>query len=266
MRILRMFLALLALFAIANCGQGQQAPSTQDRPLDAQPTMPVPDKDGVYRVGPGIVAPVLIKVVPPEYPPDDDNRIVRHLGFRVVVGVDGTAKLQYERVVENNPYLDNAIVAVEHSTFQPGTLNGVPVPVAVCMRVTFSPYDPPSTEIADCHPMRVRGRLEDSALPSSANDAFKLPPGAKPPIITHAADSEFSDQARRERFEGVVTVSAVVNEDGMPTQIRVERSVGHGLDEKAVAAVSQYQFRPATLDGKPIAARIRIDVSFRLGR
>lgn len=264
MRILRIFLALLALFAIVNGGQGQQGPSTQNGPLDAQPTPPVPDKDGVYHPGPGIVAPVFIKVVPPQYPPDGDNSILRHLGFQVIVNIDGTAKLRYERVVENNPYLDNAIAAVEHSTFQPGTLNGVPVPVAVCVRATFSPYHPPSTEIADCHPGWIRDRFGDSALPSSDNDTFRLPPGAKPPTILRVVDPEFSDAARRERFEGVVAVSAVVNEEGMPTQIRVERSVGHGLDEKAVAAVSQYRFRPATLDGKPIAARIRITVSFRL--
>jgi protein TonB len=74
-----------------------------------------------------------------------------------------------------------------------------------------------------------------------------------------------SDEARRERIEGVVLISTTVNEQGMPTEIRVERPAGHGLDENAVAAVSQYRFRPATLDGKPIAVRIRIEVSFRLG-
>lgn len=257
--ILIAFAALLIPPAI-----GQLAPSTQDGPLDAKPAGPLPDKDGAYRVGPGIVAPVITKAVTPQFPPDGDSSVVRHLGFQVVVGVDGTAKLRHERMVEGNPYLDNAIAAVEHSTFQPGTLNGVPVPVAVCVRATFSPYHPPSTEIADCHPEWLRERFGDLASPSSDNDAFRLPPGTKPPIIIHAADAEFSDEARRERFEGVVSVSTVVNEKGMPTQIRVERSVGHGLDEKAVAAVSQYRFRPATLDGKPIAARIRIDVSFRL--
>jgi TonB family protein len=55
----------------------------------------------------------------------------------------------------------------------------------------------------------------------------------------------------------------IVDEHGMPTAIRVVRSIGHGLDENAVAAVSQYRFRPATVDGNPIAARITIEVSFR---
>jgi TonB family protein len=254
-----------ALFALLTTpAMGQMAPSTQDGPLDVKPAPPVPDKNGVYRVGPGIVAPVLTKAVPPQYPPDGDNRIVRHLGFQVVVGVDGTAKLRHERVHDQNPYLDNAIAAVEHSTFQPGTLNGVPVPVAVCVRVTFSPDNPPSTEIADCNPGWLRDRFGSSDLPPSNNDGLGLPPGAKPPIIIHDVVPEFSEQARRERFEGVVTVSTVVNKEGMPTEVRVERSLGHGLDENAVAAVSQYRFRPATLDGKPIAARIRIMISFRL--
>jgi protein TonB len=44
----------------------------------------------------------------------------------------------------------------------------------------------------------------------------------------------------------------------------VQRSAGMGLDEKAMAAVKQWRFQPATLDGRPVAVRISVEVSFRL--
>jgi protein TonB len=120
------------------------------------------------------------------------------------------------------------------------------------------------TELVECDQSRFRSDFNGTAFPPSTNDPFRLPPGAKPPVVIHSFVAQFSDEARVERIEGVVLISTDVEEQGVPTEIRVERSAGHGLDENAVAAVSQYRFRPATLDGRPIATRIRIEVSFRL--
>ena len=59
-------------------------------------------------------------------------------------------------------------------------------------------------------------------------------------------------------------MSALVNEEGNPIDLRVEKSLGYGLDEKALDCVSQYQFRAAMRDGHPVAQRITIEVSFKL--
>jgi periplasmic protein TonB len=59
-------------------------------------------------------------------------------------------------------------------------------------------------------------------------------------------------------------MSALVTEEGEPTDIRVERSAGMGLDENAVDCVSRYKFLPAMKDGAPVEARIMIEVNFRL--
>jgi len=50
----------------------------------------------------------------------------------------------------------------------------------------------------------------------------------------------------------------------LPTELNVERGVGWGLDEKALQAVSQYRFQPATKDGKPVPAKINVEVMFKL--
>jgi TonB family protein len=253
------FLALLAMPAVA-----QLAPSTQDGPLNVTPAPPSPDQDGVYRVAPGITPPVLTKAVPAKYPPNVDTSLPHHCRFQVIVGADGAVKVRDESFPDDgSSYMGNAMAAVKASAFQPGTLNGLPVPVLVCVKVDFSPFTPPSIELVDCDQGRFRRDFGGDAFPAPASDPFKLPPGAKPPVAIHSVEAEFSKEARVERIEGVVLISTIVDEQGMPTQIRVERSAGHGLDENAVAAVSQYRFRPATLDGKPIAARIRVEVSFR---
>jgi periplasmic protein TonB len=65
-------------------------------------------------------------------------------------------------------------------------------------------------------------------------------------------------------FQGTVLLRVVVGPDGRPRDVRVQRSLGMGLDEKAIAAVRQWKFEPAMLDGRPVAVQVNIEVSFRL--
>lgn len=262
MRNLSVCFVFFALVVVTAYGQDQVAPSAQDGSTNVKPAAPAPDKDGAYQAGPGITPPVLTRAVAPQYPSADDQG-PRRFRFLAVVGVDGSVKLR--NVIPNNgsAYLENAIAAIKASTFQPGTLNGLPVPVLVCLSAGFSPFRPPSIKIVDCNQPGLGNGFGGTPPSELANDPLRLPPGAKPPTVVHSVIAEMSDDARRNHFEGIVLLSTVVDEQGMPTEIRVERSAGHGLDENAIAAVSQYRFRPATLDGKPIPARIRIEVSFR---
>jgi TonB family protein len=262
MRNLSLCFVFLALLAVAAYGQDEAAPPTQDSPVNVKPAPPTPDRDGVYRIGPGITAPVLTKAVAPEYPPNVDTSLPHRVRFQVIVGADGSVKLRDVFPNDGSSYLSTAMAAVKASTFQPGTLNGLPVPVLVCVSAGFSQFRPSSIEIVECNRPELGSSFGGATRSDWANDPFKQPPGAEPPAVIHSVVAEFSDEARRERIEGTVLISTIVDEQGLPTEIHVERSAGHGLDENAVAAVSQYRFRPATLDGKPIAVRIRIEISF----
>jgi len=75
---------------------------------------------------------------------------------------------------------------------------------------------------------------------------------------------EYSDEARRKKLEGTVLLSLVVTANGDTADIKVTRALGSGLDEKAIEAVSQWTFEPATKDGKPVAVKIAVEVSFHL--
>jgi TonB family protein len=56
----------------------------------------------------------------------------------------------------------------------------------------------------------------------------------------------------------------VVGKDGHPYNVRVGQSLGMGLDEKAMEAVNRWRFRPATLNGQPVATQIAVQVDFHL--
>jgi protein TonB len=88
--------------------------------------------------------------------------------------------------------------------------------------------------------------------------------GVAAPQLIYSVDPEFSDEARRAKFQGVCTVSLVVDAQGNPQRVQVVRHLGMGLDQRAVAAVRQYRFKPATLQGKPVPVEVNIEVNFRI--
>ena len=84
------------------------------------------------------------------------------------------------------------------------------------------------------------------------------------PVVIHSVEAQFSDVARRAKYQGVCLVSLTVDAQGNPQNVRVTRSLGMGLDEKAIEAVQQYRFRPAMLDGEtPVPVAITMEISFR---
>ncbi len=85
------------------------------------------------------------------------------------------------------------------------------------------------------------------------------------PIPINNVEAEFSDEARRAKYQGVVLVEVLVDTHGNPQNPRVVRALGMGLDEKAIEAVLKYRFKPAMKDGKtPVAVMINVEVNFHL--
>jgi len=88
--------------------------------------------------------------------------------------------------------------------------------------------------------------------------------GVTAPRALYQPDPEYSEEARRAKFQGTVVLDVVIGPDGRPRDLHIIRSLGMGLDEKAVDAVHQWKFAPATKDGHPVAVRVAIEVAFRL--
>lgn len=90
--------------------------------------------------------------------------------------------------------------------------------------------------------------------------------GVSLPAVTKQIQPQYTPEAMANRIEGRVGLSTVVLADGKVGEVKVTRSLDsvHGLDESAVKAMKQWEFKPGTKDGKPVAVRVSIDMTFTL--
>lgn len=94
--------------------------------------------------------------------------------------------------------------------------------------------------------------------------AYRVGGGVSAPRVIYAPDPEFSEEARKAKYQGTVILWVVVGTDGRIHDVRVQRSLGMGLDEKAIEAVRTWKFDPARKDGIPVAVQVNIEINFRL--
>ena len=90
--------------------------------------------------------------------------------------------------------------------------------------------------------------------------------GVSLPIVVKEVKPVYTAAAMQAKIQGTVWVECVVNETGDISDVRVTRSLDteYGLDEEAVRAASQWKFKPGQKDGKPVAVRITIELTFTL--
>lgn len=97
---------------------------------------------------------------------------------------------------------------------------------------------------------------------------FRVGGGVSPPTIIKRVEPQYSEEARKARYQGTVVLEAIVRRDGTVDIIRVVRSLGFGLDENAIQALKQWKFRPGTrnVNGTATAVDIslNIEVNFNL--
>jgi TonB family protein len=93
---------------------------------------------------------------------------------------------------------------------------------------------------------------------------YKMGPGLHAPRVLRKIDPQYTEEARQARISGAVLLSVVVGADGMAHNIGVVTTPDAGLSLKAVEAVQQWKFQPATKDGEPVAVKAQIEVHFRL--
>ena len=93
---------------------------------------------------------------------------------------------------------------------------------------------------------------------------FKVGGGVTAPVVVVKVDPEYSEEARKAKFSGSVLLSIVVCTDGRACEIHVSRSLGMGLDEKAIEAVEKWRFKPGMRNGQAVSVFATIEVNFRL--
>lgn len=208
-----------------------------------------PDKDGVYFVGPEVSPPTLAHAVSAVY--TDEMLKSKNGGvsvWSVVIRADGTPADTHLVEPLGSSFDTAAIEAINRSKFEPGKLSGNPVAVRVGVAVPFHLGKYPSIPVV--------GIIERDLDPG---DKHRKLANASTAMI-HEVSPSFSADAIKARYQGVSVVSILVGEDGVPSDARILRALGMGLDGKVVEAVMRCRFRPAMKDGSPVSVRIDIAV------
>ncbi len=91
-----------------------------------------------------------------------------------------------------------------------------------------------------------------------APEARPQPVKRPPPVYPFAM--------KKSGVSGVVTVQFIVNKKGDVENPIVVRSSHKGFEDAAIDAVRKWKFKPATKNGKPVAARMQIPINFNLNR
>ena len=98
----------------------------------------------------------------------------------------------------------------------------------------------------------------------TGGDTFRIGKGVTPPRVIYQTDPEFSEEARKAKYQGNCVLGLVVDANGRPTNIRILNALGMGLDEKAIESVKNWKFEPGKKDGHDVAVEIAVEVDFHL--
>jgi TonB family protein len=99
---------------------------------------------------------------------------------------------------------------------------------------------------------------------ATGSNVYRVGGGVSAPSLVSKQEPEYSEEARAAKYQGTVTLYVEVGPDGQAHNIRILRSIGLGLDEKAIEAVSNWRFNPGMKDGVPVTVAASIEVNFRL--
>jgi TonB family protein len=203
-------------------------------------------------------SPVLTYKKEPSYSPE--ALAARYQGTVVLaftVGVNGTP---HDIVVLRSLGLgldEQAIRALQEWKFRPAYQAGLAVEAPSVAEMTFRLAPAANASAAE---VGSNWTVAPTGGQTTANQNSST---TAPKIISKTAP-EYSDEARRAKYQGTVVLYAVVGVDGKLSNLKVLRSLGLGLDEKALECVSQWTFEPGTRDGRPVEVATQLEVNFRL--
>ena len=218
-----------------------------------------------------------------------DSHLTGTVDIGVGVSPEGDAG-DNSRVLDGPALLvQSALDAIRQWKFRPNVAQGEATWSRVRALVRFNDD---GTTAVDLAPAILADNFGDPGTPKSAAASFPRPsssPECKPvnepaqaPMFVDGAyivgiggigfpkcvtcpDPSYSDQARAAKASGIVVLHLTVTAEGHTENIQIKHSLGYGLDEKAVEAVANWQFKPAVgPDDKPVPVWTDIEVNFRI--
>ena len=119
-------------------------------------------------------------------------------------------------------------------------------------------------EAADLKTRAVALQKANVITPRTPEGVLRVGGDVSVPKPLTRAEPAYSEDARLAQLAGTTVLSVVIGTDGLAHDIQVVRSLGLGLDEKAVAALGKWTFQPAMKDGQPVPVMASIEVNFNL--
>jgi len=229
------------------------------------PVVVAAGKPGIpQRVSAGTMAGLAIAQPQPVYPVE--AKADRVQGVVVLhARISKTGAIKNVQVVSGPPpLLVSAIDAVRQWKYKPYMLNGEPTAVDTTININFALNDSAATQPQAELPTPALALPVWKGVASTTNALRKIGGNVSAPVVTYTVVPDYSEEARKAKFMGVVLVNMIVDQYGRPQNVHVLRGVGMGLDEKAVEAVKQYRFNPAMEDGEPVPVSLNVEVNFQI--
>lgn len=109
--------------------------------------------------------------------------------------------------------------------------------------------------------------LAAAGLTAQDGPVYQIGKGVTSPVLVKETKPNYTEGAMRRKVEGIVELKAVVLKDGRVREdVTVTRSLDAELDEEAIKAARQWEFRPGTKDGEAVTVQVNIEMSFTLGK
>ncbi|HLK63762.1 MAG TPA: TonB family protein [Bryobacteraceae bacterium] len=197
-----------------------------------------------------IIPPVLSHYVRPD--PAACGAGTASVKLDAVIGTDGKPRGLKVAEGENSAINDAAMKAVEGWRFSPAQVDGKPAEANGTFDLECRSQSSPEQT-----PNLTGGQEKPGPM-------YRVGGGVSAPIVLSKVDPDYSEAARKAKYQGSVLLSLEVDPSGRARNIRVVRMLGMGLDAKAIEAVARWRFRPGMKEGKPVTVAATIEVNFRL--
>jgi len=189
----------------------------------------------------------------PKYPKRAlQNKLQDTVTLKLTISKNGTVK-KAEAVNGDAELSDAAVRSARKWRYVPYFLGEKPVEVQTMVSINFR-INEAGPDITATYKVPQDSPISEIGKPGT---------GVTAPKLVFAPDPEYSAEAKNAKLEGVCVLALIVGADGYPRDIKVARSLGLGLDEKAIEAVQKWRFLPARKGGVAVAVAINVELQFR---
>jgi TonB family protein len=198
------------------------------------------------------VAPEVVKQVPPAYPDAATKQSLEGtVWLELWVGEDGRVVEVKVQKTDAEVFNQAAIDAAKQWLFKPASVNGKPVSVWVTVPFKFK------LMIGKKEGASTKGQEKAQSPENSQFD--------KAPEVIKQVPPSYPEGAKKEGLEGMLLLKVWIDESGKVSNATVQQSDAKVFESSALAAVKQWTFKPAILNGKPVAVWVSIPFRFKLG-